>query len=117
MQSNDVHILGVTQTANPKRPTLDFIAELASKTLEQWLENLSRDNVMYLAMLLYVELPKHFTLQKIKTATVVASVLGRNEHTVRRWIDDFVENDGEFSDTQQGRYARENTLMSNEELC
>ena len=38
--------------------------------------------------------------------------------TVRRWVDDFVANNGEFSDSQQGHYTiRNNTLMSNEEIC
>ena len=44
-------------------------------------------------------------------------VLHKNERTIRRWVDDFVSNGGEFSESHQGHYVRNNTLMSNEELC
>ena len=36
----------------------------------------------------------------------------KSERTIRRWIDDFVSNDGEFSDTQQGHYVRDKTLKN-----
>ena len=64
-----------------------------------------------------LRLPTIFGLSKTDTAAVVGEVLHKNEHTIRRWVDDFVSNGGEFSESQQGHYVRNNTLMSNEELC
>ena len=70
-----------------------------------------------MALLLYERLPTIFGLSKTDTAAVVGEVLHKNERTIRRWVDDFVSNGGEFSESQQGHYVRNNTLMSNEELC
>ena len=83
-----------------------------------WLMNLfSRGWITFLvrlALLLYGRLPTIFGLTK---TAVVGEVLQKNEHTIRRWVDNFVSNGGNFSDSQQGHYVWNNTLMSNEELC
>ena len=111
--SND----GEEQDTTVKRPRLEDIGTLAAEPLQEWLANLPRDDLHHFALLLYTTLPSKFGLQKTGTATAVADILQKSERTVRRWIDEFVQNDGEFSDTQQGHYVRDNTLMSNEELC
>ena len=90
---------------------------MAAEPLDEWLDNLPRDDVQHMALLLYTNLSKEFGLQKTNSASVVASFLHKSERTIRRWIDNFVSNDGEFSDTQQGHYVRDKTLMSNEEQC
>ena len=100
-----------------KRPKLSKISEMAEEPLTAWLDNLPRDDLQHLALLLYARLPTKFGLQKTDTAAVVGEFLHRNERTIRCWVDDFVSNGGEFSDSQQGHYIRNNTLMSNEELC
>ena len=109
--SND----GEEQDSTVKRPRLEDISTLAAEPLQEWLENLPRDDLRHFALLLYTTLPSRFGLQKTDTATAVADILQKSERTVRRWIDEFVQNDREFSDTQQGHYVRDNTLMSNEE--
>ena len=58
-----------------------------------------------------------FGLKKTDAAAVVSEILCKNERTIRRWVDDFVANDGEFSDSQQGHYQRSNSLMTNEGVC
>ena len=77
-----------------------------------WLMNLfSRgDDLQHIALLLYGRLPTMFGFSKTDTAAVVGEVLQR---TIRHWVDDFVSNGGEFSDSQQDRYIRNNT----QELC
>ena len=62
-----------------------------------------------MALLLYGRLPTIFGLSKTDTAAVVGEVLHKNERTIRRWVDDFMS---EFSESQQGHYVRNNTLMS-----
>ena len=100
-----------------KRVKIYDVCAMAAEPINEWLDNLPRDDVQHMALLLYSNLSKEFGLQKTNTASVVASFQHKNERTIRRWIDDFVSNDGEFSDTQQGHYVRDKTLMSNEELC
>ena len=100
-----------------KRVKIYDVRAMAAEPINEWLDDLPRDDVQHMALLLYSNLSKEFGLQKTNTASVVASFLHKNERTIRRWIDDFVSNDGEFSDTQQGHYVRDKTLMSNEELC
>ena len=39
------------------------------------------------------------------------------QESIRRWVDNFVSNEGKFSDSQQDHYIRNNTLMTNEDLC
>ena len=89
---------------------------MAAVPLQDWLDNLPRVDLRHVALLLYTSLPRKFGLQETDTAAAVAE-LDKSEHTISPWIDDFVQNDRMFSDTQQGHYVRNNTLMSNEELC
>ena len=99
-----------------KRRRLSAIARMGDESLQGWLDSLPRDNLQQMALLLYTRLPAIFGLKKTDTAAAVSEVLQKNERTVRRWVDDFASNRGEFSESQQGHYARI-TLMSNEEIC
>ena len=101
----------------PKRRRLSAISAMADEPVQSWLDNRPRDDLQHMALLLYGWLPTIFGLSKTDTAAVVGEVLHKNERTIRRWVDDFVSNGGEFSESQQGHYVRNNTLMSNEELC
>ena len=94
-----------------KRVKIDDVRAMAAEPINEWLDNLPHGDVQHMALLLYANLSKEFGLQKIDTASVVASFLHKSERTIGRWIDDFVSNDGEFSDTQQGHYVRDKTLM------
>ena len=100
-----------------KRRRLSEIGAAADAPVQSWLDNLPRDDVQHMALLLYGRLPTIFGLSKTDTAAVVGEVLHKNERTIRGWADDFMSNGGEFSESQQGHYVRNNTLMSNEELC
>ena len=94
-----------------KRRRLSAIARMGDESLQGWLDDLQQ-----MALLLYTRLPAIFGLKKTDTAAALSEVLQKNERTVRRWVDDFASNRGEFSESQQGHYARM-TLMSNEEIC
>ena len=100
----------------PKRRRLSDLGAMADEPVQSWLDNLPRDDLQHMALLLYGRLPTIFGLSKSDTAAVVGEVLHKNKRTIRRWVDNFVSNGGEFSDSQQGHYVRNNTLMS-EELC
>ena len=100
-----------------KRRRLSSIRRMADKPSQSWLASIPREDQQHLALLLYARLPPMFRLGKTDTAGVVGEVIEKNERTIRRWVDDFTSNKGEFSNSQQGHYIRNNTLMSNEELC
>ena len=100
-----------------KRRRLSEISDMAEEPLQSWLETVPHDDLQHMALLLYTSFPVVFGLQKTDAAAAVGQVLHKNERTIRRWIDDFASNDGEFSESQQGHYVRNNTLMSNEEIC
>ena len=94
-----------------KRPRLSDVCTIANEPVQAWLDNLPRDDEKYVALLLYSRLPTFFGLSKTNTAAIVGEVLHRNERNVRRWVDDFMANDGEFSDSH---FQRNNTLIANE---
>ena len=84
-----------------KRPRLSEISTMADETIQSRLDCLPRDDLQYVALLLYGRLPTIFALQKSDTAAVVGEVLHKNECT---WVGGFVSNGGEFLDSQQGQY-------------
>ena len=100
-----------------KRRRLSEIAIVGDEPLQAWLVNLPRDDLQHMALLLYTRLSAIFGLNKTDTVDVVGDIIGKNKRTVRRWVDDFTLNEGEFSESQQGRYTRSNTLISSEEIC
>lgn len=100
-----------------KRRRLSAIAAMGDEPLQEWLDNLPREDLQHTALLLYTRLPVIFGIKKTETAAAVGEILQKNERTIRRWVDDFASNEGEFSDSQKGHYTRNNTLMSNEEIC
>ena len=102
--------------AATKRRRLSEITAMGDEPLQAWLDSLPREDLQHMALLLYTRLPTIFGLKKTDTATAVGEILQKNERTIRRWADDFASNSGEFSDSQQGHYTRNNTLMSNEEI-
>ena len=108
-----------SEEAGPVRKIrrLSAIGAMADEPAQLWLDNLPRDDLQHMALLLYGRLPTIFGLSKTDTAAVVGEILHKNERKIRRWVEDFMSNGGEFSESQQGHYVRNNTLMSNEELC
>ena len=62
---------GEEQDATVKRPRLEDISTLAAEPLQEWLDNLPRDDLRHVALLLYTSLPRKFDLQKTDTAATV----------------------------------------------
>jgi hypothetical protein len=113
--SSSLHSSEEAPTAT-KRRRLSEITAMGDEPLQAWLDSLPREDFQHMALLLYTRLPALFGLKKTDTAAAVGEILQKNERTIRRWVDDFASNSGEFSDSQQGHYTRNNTLMSNEEI-
>ena len=85
--------------AASKRRRLSEITAMGDEPLQAWLDSLPREDVQHMALLLYTRLPAIFGLKKTDTAAAVGDILQKNERTIRRWIDDFASNGGEFSDS------------------
>ena len=53
---------------------------------------------------------------KEKAATEAASMMGFNERTVRRYMEQFMTNKGELPESKQGKYERM-TVYCDEKVC
>ena len=84
--------------------------------VQDWTSSLSRDDLMSLAMTLQLALVHESAMTNTDAANVIASLLGKNERTVREWKYIFCKNDGSFPDSKQGKYQRQGIFWQNEEL-
>ena len=78
---------------------------MGDESFQGWLDSLPQEDLRQMAVLLYTRLPAIFG-PKTGTTAAVSEVLQKNERTVRRWVDDFASNSGEFSESQQGHNGR-----------
>ena len=84
--------------------------------IEDWASSLSRDDQVCLAITLHYALVEVNNLRSNETAVLIASFMGKNERTIREWKYSFVENGGNFPESQQGNYRRKGILWQNEEM-
>ena len=95
----------------------DFDEEVSIHTYSQeWVESLSRDDILLLSILLWYLLVNILQFQLTEAAKVIGTVIGKSDRTVREWRSMFIANMGEFPDTMQGKYQRDGVLQHNEEL-
>ena len=83
---------------------------------QEWVESLSRDDLLSLSILLWYLLVGILQFQLTEAAKLIGRVLGKSDRTIREWKAVFRDNDGSFPDTLQGKYQREGVLWHNEEL-
>ncbi len=83
---------------------------------QEWVESLSRDDLLSLSILLWYLLVNILEFQLTEAAKLIARVLGKSDRTIREWKAVFRDNDGCFPDSLQGKYQREGVLWQNEEL-
>ena len=79
-----------------------------------WIDELEREDLKMLAMLMYDNYRKRFGLLKTSAAKEVALCLGMGEKTVRLWRKNFLENSGSFTVDGRGKYARSKVLDDKE---
>ena len=102
----------------------DLVADSSPKTsliilgkfVEDWLETLDKDETKSISLFLCYHLVNMFSFTETKAAEYAASMLKKNERTVRRWRSGLIDNDGVLPESQQGRYQRSGVLWQNEEL-
>ena len=88
--------------------------EEISSVYADWINELEREDLKMLAMLMYDNYRKRFGLLKTSAAKEVALCLGMDEKTVRLWRKNFLENSGSFTVDGRGKYARSKVLDDKE---
>ena len=80
----------------------------------EWIDDLHRDDLMSLTIVLHHLLALHFPLTR--ATQLIAELVGKSDRTVWDWRATFLANSGSFPETLQGRYQRTGILWQNEEL-
>ena len=70
-----------------------------------WLQELSKENIKMLSIMLWETFVERFGLTKTSAAKESALCLGVNEKTIRIWRKDFLTQLGDFSESKQGRHS------------
>lgn len=83
---------------------------------ENWVLQLDRDDRLSLGIFLAFQLRKQLDKGETEAAELAGLMIGKSDRTVRQWIKDFVENDYQVPDSQQGHYQRTGVLWHDEEL-
>ena len=86
------------------------------KYASEWVESLSRDDLLSLSILLWYLLVGILSFKLTDAAGKIGKVLGRSDRTIREWRVSFNANKGTFPNTIQGKYQRDSVLWQNEEL-
>jgi len=89
---------------------------IVDKFCEEWLAQLSREDVVSLGLFLSFQLQSLLETTKTRATEYAAILIGKSMNTVFAWQDSFYENEGSLVDHQQGRYQRSGVLWSNENL-
>ena len=90
--------------------------ELLDDFCSDWIATLDKDDKQSLAIFLSHMFVKHHGMKLTTSAELVASVIGKNEKTVRRWRTALIQNKGDLPESKQGKYERKGVLWHNEEL-
>lgn len=92
-------------------PSFDLDASMRSETdhqlesfCENWVLQLDRDDCMSLGIFLAFQLNKHLGQGETEAAELAGLMIGKSDQTVRQWTKDFMENDCQIPNSQQGHY-------------
>ena len=90
--------------------------EILGKFVDEWIQVLDKEEMVSVAMFLCYHLVSMFSFTETKAAEYAATMLNKNERTVRRWRNAVVSNDGVMPESKHGRHQRIGVLWRNEEL-
>ena len=83
-----------------------FREDEADAIYQDWLVTVDREDIKMMSLMLHDNYVNRFGLTKTAASAEVGLLLGFNEKTIRLWRKDFIQNKGEFSEYQRGKYAR-----------
>ena len=84
--------------------------------VKEWVELLNRDDMMALSMFLHSFLVFRLQFSLCDSAKMICELLGYSDRTIREWRSIFINNEGSFPDSEQGKYQRSGVLCQKEEL-
>ena len=90
--------------------------EILGKFVDEWLQVLDKEETESVAMILCYYLMGMFSFTETKAADCAATMLNKNERTVRRWRNEVVRNNGVMPESKHGRHQRSGVMWRNEEL-
>ena len=90
--------------------------QMINKFCNEWVESLDRDNRVSLGLFFHFQLMQYFSFTMMNAAKYAGLLVDRSERTIQEWRKAFFDNNGEISESKQGRYQRTGILWSNEEL-
>ena len=82
----------------------------------EWVESLSRDDLLSLSILLWHIFTSILSFNITDAAGLIGRAIGKSDHTVREWKTTFNANRGSFPDTLQGKYQCDGVLWHSEDL-
>ena len=87
--------------------------EDVSAMYDDWMNELDREDLQMMAMMMYDYFVRQLKFMKTRTAEEVAKCLGISDRTVRAWRKDFLSNHRSFKE-RRGKYARYDALDDEE---
>ena len=100
-------------------PDVDDQSDMEAKIhrfSQEWVESLNRDDTMALSMFLHSLMVFRLQFSLSDSAKMIGELLGFSDRTIREWRSIFINNEGSFPDSEQGKYQRSGVLWKNEEL-
>lgn len=83
-----------------------FTVDDAQQVYKDWIDDQPKENVRTMAVMMMDTFIQQFGLTVVAAAKETGLLLGPNEKTVRSWRKDFYHNQGEFSESKQGKHSR-----------
>ena len=84
----------------------EFSSDDARQKYDEWLKEQPKDNIKMMAVMFADTLISRFNMTACGAANKVGLVLNYNEKTVRKWLRDFYNNQGTFTESKQGKHSR-----------
>lgn len=84
--------------------------------VQDWIVTIDKNDEKSLAMLLCFSFMKEFAFTESRAAETTAKIINKADKTSRHWRTDLITNDGNFSESKQGKYQRSGVLWCDEEL-
>ena len=83
-----------------------FSKDDARQVYQEWVKGQPKNNIQMMAVMFMDALMDRFNMTTRGAANEVGLVLSYSERTIRTWRQDFYTNQGHFTESKQGKYAR-----------
>lgn len=116
VRPNDGDQMEASSSSDRDQTVSSDVSELMASYSQEWVSSLGRDNQLALSIFLHYVLVNNYGVQSTPASQQIGQYIGVSGRTVREWKSTFVENEGSFPTTLQGKYQRSGVLWSDEKL-